>query len=209
MKKLSFVLSLLLLSINLGTLQAEDSTKPCEKNIQSLLKEGFSGFGRYYTASQFTVEREANPVSLNGTKILAFMTTLTLKKNNDSSPAHHVAYNFYFNPETCEFFNGVARPQVKEDSENMHSIPKDCEKSKIMEKINHLVKEQELEGKIVSDLLFPVEADRSGAMNDNSSFAIFNSLKIDGKPHVLVTYFNEKTCEEVQHYFSEQLPYSE
>jgi hypothetical protein len=207
MKKLSFVLSLLLLSINLGTLQAAESTKPCEKNIQSILKEGFSSFGRY-TASQFTVEREANPVSLNDTKILAFMTTLTLKKNNDSNPGLHVAYNFYFNPETCEFFNGVARPQVKEDSENMLSIPKDCERSKIMEKINHLVKEQELEGKIVSELLFPVEVDRSSTMIDNSHFAVFNSLKMDGKLHVLVTYFNEKTCEEVQHYFSEQIPYS-
>jgi hypothetical protein len=205
MKKLLIVFSLL---INLGTLQAADPTKPCEKNILPTVKAGFGSF-MGHIPSQFTLERDAHFVSLNETKILAFVTTLSLDTPYDSNPGMPVAYNFYFNPETCEFFNGVARPQVKEDSENMLSIPKDCEKSKIMEKIKHLVKEQELAGKTVSELLFPSEVDNSPTMYDNSSFAVFNSLKIDGKSHVLVTYFNAKTCEELQHYFSEQITYSE
>jgi hypothetical protein len=208
MKKLSFVLSLLLLSVNLGTLQAADSSKPCEKEILSLVQMGFGSFPGH-KPTQFTVAQEANLVTLNGTKILAYMTTIALDYTSDPNPAVPNAYNFYFNPENCKFLNGMAIPQVGANTANMNEIPTNCEKSKILEKINQLLKDQELAGKTVSDLLFPSYVDYySPTMSETSSFSVFNSLKIDGKLHVLVTYFNANTCEESQHYFSEQIPYS-
>jgi hypothetical protein len=202
-KKVFFVILVSIFSIR--PCLADVSPYPCNKEISAIVKEGFASFPRM-KPENLAVGEKPELIRFNGKEILSYMTSLDLTFLQENLSTPH-AYNFYFDPKTCKFINGVALGMENSPSRFLKTVPRNCKPTEVLENINKIVESIKTQGEI-SDLQYSYRVDDAIAMMQTGSFAVFNLMKINGEVHVLSTYFNSKSCMEVHHYLSKQIPYS-
>jgi hypothetical protein len=207
LKKLLVITWILGLFANLTF--AEVTEKLCKKeDVISVLNEGFGSFAPwgYGEPVKTLVAREPLYLDFNGKKIMSLMTLIDIKMARTGVVETHT-YNFFFDADNCKFLNGMTISQNSELNIHVIDIPKKCNQTEVFDQVKNIVKKLQEEGKDITKEMFPQLADYSRALRESSRFAIYEYLVVDGKPNVLMAYFDAENCSFLENFLSEQIPY--